>query len=192
MSSSLVSVLHHEERAIVAELRASKPFQRLEAIRRLLALYDVQPSVAAGLDVPVAADAERNSGEVIHFAAAPPPAPAPAPMMTAAPAAPAAPSMSAAVQAAVQAAVAPAPAAPVAPPIMATAPKAAIAMPAPAAPVPAPEPVAKVAALAEAAVADAARSPMPAMSAEPVSQSVQESASVVSSVRAALLGIGKH
>jgi hypothetical protein len=45
MSSTLVSALHQEERSILAELRASKPFQRLEGVQRLLSLYDVQPSV---------------------------------------------------------------------------------------------------------------------------------------------------
>ena len=50
MSSTLVAALHQEERAIIAELRASRPFQRLEGIQRLLSLYDVQPSVAAGLE----------------------------------------------------------------------------------------------------------------------------------------------
>jgi hypothetical protein len=139
MSSSLLSVLHHEERTIVAELRASRPFQRLEAIRRLLALYDEQPSVATGLDTPVAAEAERGSGEVISFTA--PPAPVP----VAAPSAPVA---------------------------------SAIPMPGPAA--------GPVATMAEAAVAEVVmRSAPPIQAAEP------DTSSVVSSVRAALLGIGK-
>lgn len=166
MSSSLVSVLHLEERSIVAELRASKPFQRLEGIRRLLALYDAQPSVATGLDMPVTAEPDRASGEVINFAntaATVSPAPA-APIYT-----PPAPQS-------------------VAPPAVtaqsgaATAAKA-IAMPAP----PAAAPVVQVAAMAEAAVADVAvRAPAPPVAME------TESASVVSSVRAALLGIGKN
>lgn len=143
MSSSLVSVLHHEERTIVAELRASRPFQRLEAIRRLLALYDEQPSVATGLDAPIAAEADRSGGEVISFAA--PPAPVHAP-----------------------------------PPVAAPAPVAsAIPLPGPGA--------TPVTAMAEAAVADVVmRSPAPVQAAEP------DSSSVVSSVRAALLGIGKN
>ncbi|MBB5691132.1 hypothetical protein FHS88_003284 [Roseomonas alkaliterrae] len=136
MSSSLVSTLHNEERSLVAELRASKPFQRLEGIRRLLALYDAQPSVATGLDMPATAGA----GEVIQLT----------PAMAVGPAEPAIP------------------------------------LPGPAA---APVAVAPVAAAAEAAVADAVRGPAPAMvGPEPVGG---ESASVVSSVRAALLGIGK-
>lgn len=136
MSSSLVSTLHNEERSLVAELRASKPFQRLEGIRRLLALYDAQPSVATGLDMPATAGA----GEVIQLT----------PAMAVASAEPAIP------------------------------------LPGPAA---APVAAAPVVAAAEAAVADAVRGPAPAMvGPEPVGG---ESASVVSSVRAALLGIGK-
>lgn len=136
MSSSLVSTLHHEERSLVAELRASKPFQRLEGIRRLLALYDAQPSVATGLDMPATAAA----GEVIQLT-----------------------------------------------PAMAVgAPEPAIPLPAPAATAAAAAPVAMA---AEAAVADAMRGPSPAMVGGDMGNG--ESASVVSSVRAALLGIGK-
>ena len=150
MSSSLVSVLHTEERTIVAELRASKPFQRLEAIRRLLALDDVQPSVAAGLDMPVSGEPDRAGGEVIHFATAPAPAAAPA--------------------------YAPPPMPAAAPPVAS-----AIPMPGPAA--------TQVTAMAEAAVADVVmRSPTQATAAQ---SGETEASSVVSSVRAALLGIGK-
>ena len=133
MSSSLVSILHQEERSIIVELRASKPFQRLEAIRRLLALYDAQPSVATGLDG--SGEAARGSGDVIHFAAS-----------------------AGGAQATAQ-------------PVAVAAPPAA----------------ASVAAIAEAAVADAAvRTPTLAPSES------GETSGVVSSVRAALLGIGKH
>lgn len=169
MSSSLVSVLHHEERSIVAELRASKPFQRLEAIRRLLALYDVQPSVATGLDIPVSSEPDRAGGEVIHFATAPAPAAAPPPVAAQAYTAPpiAAPASAAAQSAPVASA---------------------IPLPGPAAVAPAA--ATQVAAIAEAAMADVVmRSPAPAVSA---AQGVEpETSSVVSSVRAALLGIGK-
>lgn len=160
MGSNLVSVLHLEERSIVAELRASTPFQRLEAIRRLLALYDAQPSVATGLDAPQGAEPERASGEVIHLAstAAPPAATpttyAPTPMTT--------PTAVAAKPAAVASTISLA------------------------GPAPAPAPAPPVATVAEDAVADVVmRAPAPA----PRSES--ETSSVVSSVRAALLGIGK-
>lgn len=156
MSSSLVSVLHQEERSIVAELRASKPFQRLEALRRLLALYDAQPSVATGLDAPQPGEPDRGGGEVIHLtnAVTPPAATAPVPAASPPPAA-------------VPAAAGPGPLANVI---------------APAGPAPAPQ----VAAVAEAAIADVVmRQPSPA----PIRES--EASSVVSSVRAALLGIGK-
>ncbi|MBW6397920.1 hypothetical protein KPL78_08695 [Roseomonas sp. HJA6] len=178
MSSNLVAVLHQEERTIVAELRASRPFQRLEAIRRLLALYGEQPSIAAGLDAP--AEAERGSGEVIHFAAVP----------AAAPPAPGTAAIQAVVHAAVAASSAPAPApAPVAAASMPAV--SAIPMPGPAAGAPAAAPAAatNVAAITEAAVADVVmRSPAPS---GPAQKTEAEPVSVVSSVRAALLGIGK-
>mgnify|MGYP001294692000 CR=1 FL=1 len=67
MSSTLVSALHNEERAIIAELRASKPFQRLEGIHKLLALYDAQPSVAVNLGLG-GAEPERATAPVIQLA----------------------------------------------------------------------------------------------------------------------------
>jgi hypothetical protein len=71
MSSTLVSALHNEERSIIAELRASKPFQRLEGIHKLLTLYDAQPSVSVSLGAG-ASEPERNTAPVIQLA--PPPA----------------------------------------------------------------------------------------------------------------------
>ena len=129
MSSQLISALHNEERAIIAELRASKLFQRLEGIQKLLGMYDAQPSVSISFDLSPAAtpEVERAAAPVVHLAP---------------PAAPAAPQ--------------------------------AIPMPGP------------VAAAAEAAVAEAARA-QGAMAAGPAGEAV----GVVSSVRAALLGIGK-
>lgn len=67
MSSTLVSALHNEERSIIAELRASKPFQRLEGIHKLLSLYDAQPSVAVSFG-PGAAEPERGTAPVIQLA----------------------------------------------------------------------------------------------------------------------------
>lgn len=126
MSSQLISALHNEERAIIAELRASKLFQRLEGIQKLLGMYDSQPSVSISFDLSPAAapEVERAAAPVVHLA--PPAAPQ------------------------------------------------AIPMPGP------------VAAAAEAAVAEAARA-QGVMAAGPAG----EAAGVVSSVRAALLGIGK-
>ena len=134
MSSHLVAALHQEERAIVAELRASKPFQRLEGIRRLLEMYDVAPSVSVGFEAAPAAEPERASAPIIQITPAAAAAAAAPPLTTAQ----------------------------------------AIPMPGP------------VAAMAEAAVAEAAR-------AQPVGAGMPggEPATVVSSVRAALLGIGK-
>lgn len=132
MSSTLVSALHSEERSIVAELRASRPFQRLESIHKLLSLYDAQPSAALTFGAP---EAERSPAPVIQLA------------------------------------------------------------PAASAPIPMPGPVGAV---AEAAIAEATRA-APAAMAAPVAAPVavtnsiahEEPAGVVSSVRAALLGIGK-
>jgi len=139
MSSHLVSMLHHEERSLVAELRASRPFQRLEGIRRLLALYDAQPSVATGLDIPATVEADTAPPPVVPLAAT-----------TAAPA------------------------------------PAANAIPLPG-PVSAPAPH-QVGAAASAAVAEAVRSPAPTVA---MAESPSDAGGVVSSVRAALLGIGK-
>lgn len=138
MSSTLVSALHQEERTIIEELRASRPFQRLESIHALLALYDTQPSVAITLQGLGPVEAERPSA-VVH---------------------------------------------PLSPPLAVPAMAVASGMPA-SAPIPMPGPVA-----AEAAVADAMRSagPLPGLA---TADAGQEPASVVSSVRAALLGIGK-
>ncbi|WP_198373505.1 hypothetical protein [Roseomonas rosulenta] len=125
MSSTLVSALHSEERSIIAELRASKPFQRLEGIQKLLALYDAQPSVSVSLGFGTP-EPERATAPVIQLAHTVPSSP----------------------------------------------------------PIPMPGPVA-----AEAAVAEVARASQPAVATASMTQ--EEPAGVVSSVRAALLGIGK-
>jgi hypothetical protein len=65
MTNMLVSALHNEERSIIAELRASKPFQRLEGIHKLLSLYDAQPSVAITFGAP---ELERGTAPVIQLA----------------------------------------------------------------------------------------------------------------------------
>lgn len=172
MSSNLVSVLHQEERSIVAELRASKPFQRLEAIRRLLTLYDAQPSVATGLDLPAGADPDRMSGEIIRLtnavsaSAGAPPAQASAMSPPTHMPAPQASAVSLAVP------VMPPPPSPMTNTIPLGGPSLA----------PAPQ----VSAVAEAAMADVVmRAPSYGSSGD------SETSSVVSSVRAALMGIGK-
>jgi hypothetical protein len=76
MSNTLVSALHSEERSIIEELRASKPFQRLEGIHKLLSLYDAKPSVAISLGA-AGSDVERSAAPVIQLA---PPLPASAPI----------------------------------------------------------------------------------------------------------------
>lgn len=129
MSSNLIAALHQEERSIVAELRASRLFQRLEGVRKLLSLYDAQPSVAGGFDAVIGAEPERAA--------------APLRMVP--------PQVQPAQQPSTQA----------------------IAMPGP------------VVGMAEAAPVDAVRPQVTA------GDATGESASVVSSVRAALLGIGK-
>lgn len=128
MTTALIAALHAEERAIIAELRASVPFQRMEGIQRLLSLYGALPSIAVTID-------------------------APAQGLLDGPAAPAVPNAAPAVSAAIM-------------------------LPG------------SAGATAEAAVAEAAR-PKPAPVAAPATEAMSEPASVVSSVRAALLGIGK-
>jgi hypothetical protein len=158
MSSSFVAMLHHEERTIVAELRASKPYQRLEGVRRLLSLYDAQSSVAPGFEFG-AADPTRGA-EVISINHGVPSGPPP-------------------VSAIGNTALAQAPSIGAGP-----AQASAIPLPAPSAIVAAPAP-APAAVAAEAAVAEVVRTVAP-----PAPAPEPEPASVVSSVRAALLGIG--
>jgi hypothetical protein len=50
MDATLVATLQREERLILAELRGSTAFRRLEEIRELLRLYDEQPPVGSSLD----------------------------------------------------------------------------------------------------------------------------------------------
>ncbi|MBR0683320.1 hypothetical protein GXW74_22735 [Roseomonas eburnea] len=54
MSGSLIAALRMEEHAILAELRESITFRRLEELRRLLDLYADQPPVGAELDAVLA------------------------------------------------------------------------------------------------------------------------------------------
>ncbi len=132
MSSNLIVALHQEERSIVAELRASRLFQRLEGVRKLLSLYDEQPSVSIGIE---------GLGEAERAPAAAAAGTAPLRMVPPAMSMPAAPASQ---------------------------------------PIPMPGPTAASAeAVSHAAVA------------APSAEAPAESASVVSSVRAALLGIGK-
>lgn len=83
MNSTLVAALHAEERSIIAELRASVTFQRLEGIHKLLALYDAQPSIAVSFDAP--AEPDRNAAPRIQLASPAPSAPIAMPGPTAAP-----------------------------------------------------------------------------------------------------------
>ena len=83
MSSTLVSALHHEERAIIAELRASRQFQRLEGVRKLLSLYDAQPSVSIGIEGLGGHEVDRAAAP-LRMVSSPPPMSSPAPMAHAA------------------------------------------------------------------------------------------------------------
>lgn len=157
MSSQLISALHLEERSIVAELRASTPFQRLEGVRRLLALYEAQPSVETGLDMPTTAEPERASASVVQIGQAT----SAVGQAFVAPSAPLAATATTAIAAVPEAAN---------PPIGFAETQASIPLPGPT--------------LAEASSVDAAWS-------HPGPGPQNESATVVSSVRAALLGIGR-
>ena len=50
MDLRLIERLRHEELSILEELRATAPYQRLEAVRQVLSLYDAPPPVGALLD----------------------------------------------------------------------------------------------------------------------------------------------
>lgn len=65
MSSNLITALHQEERSIIAELRASRLFQRLEGVRKLLSLYDAQPATSTGIDG--LAEAERAAAAPLRM-----------------------------------------------------------------------------------------------------------------------------
>ena len=125
MTAAFINALHAEERAIIAELRASAPFQRMEGIQRLLALYGAQSSVAITIGPSAQNPSDRPAAPVVPIAAA-----------------------------------------------SSSSPAIHLSGPAPERP--------------EATVTEAAR-PQPMLASAPAS----EPASVVSSVRAALLGIGK-
>lgn len=62
MNHDLVASLHREERAILADLRGSLHFRRLEAIRRLLALYDAPRPVGVDLDAAISHGAAQPAG----------------------------------------------------------------------------------------------------------------------------------
>jgi hypothetical protein len=68
MHTVLVSALHSEERMILAELRTSLHFRRLEEIRRLLGLYTAQPPIGATLDAMLADGRDRP---VLHLVPTP-------------------------------------------------------------------------------------------------------------------------
>jgi hypothetical protein len=59
MDAKLLAALHQEERQILAQLRASLHFRRLEEIRQLLRLYDEAPPIGAALDAVLGAAPAR-------------------------------------------------------------------------------------------------------------------------------------
>ncbi|MBW8270538.1 hypothetical protein [Caldovatus aquaticus] len=67
MPTNLIAVLQSEERQLVAELRATITFQRLDAIRRLIALYGgtssapSDPPPGAAAHPPPAANAAEGA-----------------------------------------------------------------------------------------------------------------------------------
>ncbi len=50
MDHRLIEELRQEEDAILVSLRATAPFRRLEALRRVLSHYDAPPPIGAQLD----------------------------------------------------------------------------------------------------------------------------------------------
>ncbi|CAH0208079.1 hypothetical protein [Roseomonas sp. CECT 9278] len=73
MDESLIAALHSEERMILAELRGSLHFRRLEEIRHLLGLYVEHQAAQAGQDAPIGAvlDALLGDGASRRAPAAP-------------------------------------------------------------------------------------------------------------------------
>lgn len=69
MDGTLIAALRTEEHAIVAELRGSFAFRRLEEVRRLLDLYEEPPPVGADLDAMLADVPRRIAAPmgVIHL-----------------------------------------------------------------------------------------------------------------------------
>jgi hypothetical protein len=63
MDESLVAALHVEERAILAELRGSIQYRRLEEIQQLLGLYVEQPLVPHAEDAPIGAFLDAMLGD---------------------------------------------------------------------------------------------------------------------------------
>lgn len=50
MDIRMIEQLRHEELSLLEELRATSPYQRLEALRQVLSFYDAPPPVGALLD----------------------------------------------------------------------------------------------------------------------------------------------
>jgi hypothetical protein len=63
MDKSLVAALHVEEHAILAELRGSLQYRRLEEIRQLLGLYAEQPAIRQAEDAPIGAFLDAMMGD---------------------------------------------------------------------------------------------------------------------------------
>jgi hypothetical protein len=59
MDAKLLAALHQEEGQILAELRGSLHYRRLEEIRQLLRLYDEAPPIGAALDAVLGAAPTR-------------------------------------------------------------------------------------------------------------------------------------
>lgn len=63
MDESLIAALHDEERLILAQLRGSIHFRRLEEIRQLLGLYVEQPAKDRIDDAPIGAVLDALLGD---------------------------------------------------------------------------------------------------------------------------------
>ncbi|BDG72828.1 hypothetical protein [Roseomonas fluvialis] len=72
MDESLIAALRSEERTIVAELRGSIHFRRLEEIRQLLGLYREQPTIRTSEEPPIGAILDAMLGEHDRRRAPPP------------------------------------------------------------------------------------------------------------------------
>ncbi|WP_198371568.1 hypothetical protein [Roseomonas rosulenta] len=71
MDATLITALRREERTILAELRGSIHYRRLEEIRRLLGLYVEQPAQRQPEEAPIGAFLDAILGDADHGRAAP-------------------------------------------------------------------------------------------------------------------------
>lgn len=66
MDATLITALRHEEHMVLAELRGSIHYRRLEEIRQLLDLYVEQPAQPQADELPIGACLDAMLGDAGH------------------------------------------------------------------------------------------------------------------------------